>query len=180
VANGAPIEIMGTKPPSRPGEPPEPVDRRFAPAPILKSGPRSWAETDLKDPRPRLDRDADQPGPIVVGVAVSQRESDAAAKPAGSGDSSAPGKPRLVLFSSRTLAENIVQGIEPTNLDLVMNAVSWLRERPAAVGVAPKTHVALTLAADPVLRWRLVMVPTVAALLAIIGLGALVYVVRRD
>jgi hypothetical protein len=78
------------------------------------------------------------------------------------------------------MAENIVQAIEPTNLDLIMNAVSWLRERPDAVGIAPKTHVALTLNADPILRSRLVVVPTVAAVLSIIGLGVIVYVVRRE
>lgn len=176
VANASPIEIIGTKPPAAGGA--ESVNRRFAPAPVLKSGPRSWAETDLKTPRPRLEKDSDVKGPIVVGVAVSERDPDATARP---GDpSSGPGKPRLVLFSTRSLVENIVQGIEPTNLDLAMNAVSWLRERPAAVGVAPKTHVALTLAADKVLRWRLVVVPTVAAVLSILGLGVLVYFVRHE
>lgn len=176
VANGAPIEILGVKP--RPnGEAPT-VDRRYAPEAILKSGPRSWAETDLKNSRPRLEQDADQPGPVVVGVAVVERKSEVGA--ASAADPAAPTKPRLVLFSSPSMVENLVQGIEPANLDLAMNAVSWLRERSNAVGIAPKTHVALTLAADPLLRWRLVVVPTVAAVLTIVGLGALVYVVRHE
>ncbi|WP_076345022.1 GldG family protein [Paludisphaera borealis] len=168
IANGAPIEILGTKPQAK--ELNKSVDRRFVPTPIVKSGSRSWAETDLKNPRPRFDQDVDQAGPIVVGVAVVERGAEPAAAT----------KPRLVLFSTRSIAENIVQGIEPTNLDLVMNAVSWLRERPNAVGITPKTHVALTLTADPLLRWRLVVVPTVAAVLTIVGLGGLVYVVRHE
>jgi hypothetical protein len=176
VANGSPIEIIGMK--RKPGDEPETVDRRLLPTPILKSGPSSWAETDLKNPRPRLDQDVDQSGPIVVGVAVSQRPADA--PPATAAGAATAGKPRLVLFSSAAMAENIVQSIEPTNLDLIMNAVSWLRERPDAVGIAPKTHVALTLNADPILRSRLVVVPTVAAVLSIIGLGVIVYVVRRE
>jgi hypothetical protein len=171
VANGAPIDILGVKP--RPDGEAESVDRRFAPEAILKSGPRSWAETDLKNARPRFDQGADRAGPIVVGAAVVERGAGAAA-------SAATGKPRLVLFSSPSMVENLVQAIEPANLDLAMNAVSWLRERSNAVGIAPKTHVALTLAADPVLRWRLVVVPTVVAVLFIIGAGAVVYVARRE
>ena len=107
-----------------------------------------------------------------------EKDAEAAAKSAA--DPTTPSKPRLVLFSTRSLVENLVQSIEPTNLDLAMNAVSWLRQRTNAVGIAPKTHVALTLAADPLLRWRLVIVPTVAAVLSIVGLGALVYVVRHE
>ena len=85
-----------------------------------------------------------------------------------------------MLLSSRSIADNVVQGIEPTNLDLVMNAASWLRGRPDAVGIAPKTHVALTLTADPLLRARLVFVPTIIALITIIGAGAIVYAARRE
>ena len=61
-----------------------------------------------------------------------------------------------------------------------MNAASWLRGRPDAVGIAPKTHVALTLTADSLLRIRLVFVPTVLAILLIIATGAIVYVARRE
>jgi len=89
-------------------------------------------------------------------------------------------KPRLVLISSRSVAENLVQGIEPANLDLVMSAASWLRGRPDAIGIAPKTHAALTLTADPQLRRRLVVAPTIVSMLTIIGFGALVYYIRRD
>ena len=85
-----------------------------------------------------------------------------------------------MLFSSSALASNIVQDLEPTNLDLVMNAASWLRGRPDAVGIAASTHVALTLTADPLLRNRLVLVPTVMATLAIIAAGLIVYVARRE
>ena len=47
------------------------------------------------------------------------------------------------------MAENRIQEIEQTNLDLLMNAASWLRNRPDTQGIAPHTHVALTLAVDP-------------------------------
>jgi hypothetical protein len=175
VPNGAPIHIAGQSAPR--GQTSAPVNANLVPSKILVTGPSSWAETDLKNPRPELDKEADEPGPVIVGVAVQERT------PAGAADSESPpreGKPRLVLFSSRSLADNIVQGIEPTNLDLVMNSASWLRGRPDAVGIAPKTHVALTLAANPLLRFRLVFVPTVLAIMLIIAAGAIVYVARRE
>ncbi len=175
IANGAPIEVLGVKPASKEKEAAEPINRNLIPFPILKTGPQSWSETDLKDPRPRFNQDADQPGPIIVGAAVGERTS---APTAGSGALSL--KPRLVLISSRSTAENLIQGIEPTNLDLVMNAASWLRGRSDAVGITPNTHAALTLTADPRLRWRLVVVPTIVSMLVIIGFGALVYFVRHE
>ncbi|MGA8347816.1 MAG: GldG family protein [Isosphaeraceae bacterium] len=178
VPNGAPIHILGQGP-SAPGKPgTAPVNANLVPIAILHSGPQSWAETDLTNPRPTLDQGIDEPGPVTVGVAVQERAAATAAS-AGSTAESGP-RPRLVLFSSRSLADNVVQGIEPTNLDLVMNAASWLRGRPDAVGITANTHVALTLTADPLLRSRLVLVPTVMAVLGIIAAGTIVYVARRE
>ena len=78
------------------------------------------------------------------------------------------------------MADNLFLVEEPTNLDLLMNAINWLRGQAELGGIAPKSHVALTLAADPVLRTRLVLVPTVMAVLLIIGLGLTTYMVRRE
>jgi hypothetical protein len=61
-----------------------------------------------------------------------------------------------------------------------MNAASWLRGRPETMGIAPKSHVALTLAVDEQLRSRLIMVPSVTAIMVIIALGIIVYVARRE
>jgi hypothetical protein len=174
VPNGAPIHILGQAAPGRP--PTAPVHPNLVPVPILRTGPQSWAETDLNNPRPRFEQDLDLPGPVTVGVAVEERPPGG--RTGGSvGETS--NKPRLVLFSSKSIAENIVHGIEPTNLDLVMNAASWLRGRSDALGIAPKTHVALTLTADPVLRVRLVLIPTVVAVLSILAAGLIVHATRR-
>jgi hypothetical protein len=153
------------------------MDPRLVPTVILRTGPQSWAETDLANPRPQIDKDVDEIGPIVVGVAVQERAEAPSQGPERGAESS---RPRLVLLSSGRMAENIVQGIEPTNLDLVMNAASWLRGRPDAVGIAPSTHVALTLTADPQLRSRLILVPTVMSIMAVLAVGTVVYVSRRE
>jgi len=178
VPNGAPIHILGQGP-SAPGKPgTAPVNANLVPIAILHSGPQSWAETDLTNPRPRFDQGSDEQGPVTVGVAVQERTPATAASASATAESGP--RPRLVLFSSRSLADNVVLGLEPTNLDLVMNAASWLRGRPDAVGITASTHVALTLTADPVLRSRLVLVPTVMAVLGIIAAGTIVYVARRE
>jgi hypothetical protein len=169
VPNGAPIQALGLGP-QAPGKPAaDPVNPNLVPAIFLRSGPQSWAETDLQNRRLQFDKGIDQPGPIALGVSVQER--------AAAGTSP---KPRLVLFSSASLGTNVAEELAPTNLDLLMNAASWLRGRPDAVGIAASTHVALTLTADPLLRNRLVLVPTVMATLGIIAVGLIVYVARRE
>jgi hypothetical protein len=140
------------------------------PTAILKTSNDSWAETDVTSKRLEKGPD-DQPGPLDVGVAVADR----AAPEAGHEP-----KPRLVLLSSRYMADNLFLEVEPTNLDLLMNAINWLRGQAEMGGIAPKTHVALTLSADPLLRARLILVPTVMAALLIVGLGLTTYLARRE
>ena len=137
--------------------------------PLLKTSPPSWAEPEVTN-KPVHKDETDAAGPFTVGVAVNDR-------PAGR---RGPGAARLVVYSSQYLANNLSIGYDAENLDLLMNAVSWLRGRPELEGIAPKTHVALTLTADPVVRARLVLVPTVMAVLLIVTFGLATYLSRRD
>jgi hypothetical protein len=173
LPGAAPIHVFGQL--TR-GQPPTvAVNPRLLPAPILQTTNYSWAESNPKNLPVRLDpKTGDEPGPLIVGVAVSERPE----KPA-SGNVTA-GKPRLVLFSSPSMGDNFFQEIEQTNLDLLMNAASWLRNRPDTQGIPPHTHVALTLAVDPFLRSRLILVPSVGAVMLIIALGITVYMTRRQ
>ena len=161
VPNAAPLQILsgGSGTPTKPS---------LVATPILRSGSDSWAETDRK-----VERTAgkDQLGPLTIGVAVADRPKPGEVK---------EGTPRLVLVSSDSMADNVLLQIEPTNLDFLMNAVGWLRSRPEQSGIRPKEHQALMLAADPILRFRLIMVPTVFAILLILGLGATTYAARRE
>ena len=173
LAGAAPIWVFGM--PSRGSAPGQPVDTNLVPAPILRTSRFSWAETEPQKSPVQLDRDHDQAGPLIVGVAVAER-----AVTGGRGDRPAEGKPRLVLFSCPGMAENVFQEVERTNLDLLMNAASWLRERPDTQGIAPQTHVALTLSVDPYLRSRLILVPSVVALMLIVAMGVVVFIARRE
>jgi len=173
IPNAAPIRALGLA--GAGNGPSEPVDRNLIPMPFLQTSAYSWLEPDPANPRSRFDSKVHQRGPFTVGIAVVER-----AKSAPHPEATAEDKPRLVLFSSPVLADNRVQEIERTNLDLLMNAASWLRGRSDTQGIAPKTHIALTLTADPALRSRLILVPSVTAALAIIAAGIVVYVARRE
>jgi hypothetical protein len=165
VPSASPIKILQA-------EPGHPVNPALVPTTLLSTSRESWAETDL--PIRRLERsDRDQAGPLNVAVAVADRPTPGTAR---------PGKSRLVLVSSPLVGDNFfVSGdLDPTNLDFLTNAVHWLRGRSELSGIAPKSHTALTLAVDPILRTRLVLVPTVMAIMFIIGLGITTYAARRE
>jgi hypothetical protein len=141
------------------------------PTVILRTSNEAWGETELAPGKKIEKGEKDEPGPLTVGVAVTDRpQPNTGREP----------RPRLVLFSSRYMADNLFLEVEPTNLDILMNSVNWLRGQAEMGGIAPKSHVALTLSADPVLRTRLILVPTVLAVLLIIGLGLTTYLARRE
>jgi hypothetical protein len=174
VPEGAPIRVLG---------PDERQQRKInsastgelAVSSFLLTGPESWSESEPGAGRPRFDRETETPGPLVVGAAVVERT-----RPKDGENAPPDETPRLVLLSSRAFAGNPVVELENTNLDLVMNAASWLRGRPDAVGISPSTHQERRFIADPALRIRLVVVPTVTAIIVIIGGGIAVYVLRRE
>jgi hypothetical protein len=135
--------------------------------PLLHSTPQSWAETGNVVRRD----EKDEPGPLDVAVAVSDRPAPGETR---------PGAPRMVVLSSRNLADNRFVLAFPPNLDLLMNSASWLRGTTEYMGISPKRHVSLTLTADPEVRVKLVLVPTVIAVGLIVTLGIVTYLARRD
>jgi hypothetical protein len=173
LPGAAPIQVFGQT--ARGRAPTAVVDPALVPTPIILTTTYSWAENNPKNPPFRLDPEGDQPGPVTVGVAVAER-----AESAARGAEPPEGKPRLALFSCPGIAENIFQEYEPTNLDLLMNTASWLRNRPDTQGIPPHTHVALTLSVDPFLRSRLILVPSAVAAMLIVATGITVYVARRQ
>lgn len=146
-----------------------PSPRREVATPILRTSPSSRAESDPQRRELNKDPDRDPPGPFTVGVAITS----ATITPPG------PEEPLMVVFSSPMLGDNRLIAYRPANLDLVVNAVSWLRGRPDLQGLAPRTHAALALSADPGLQTRLVLLPTVLAFALTIGMGVAVYLARR-
>jgi hypothetical protein len=170
----APLNVLGQAPAA--GAAPEPpVNPDLVPVPILQTSAYAWAESDPKSSPMRLDRGTDKQGPLILGVAVAERGPERNRPDSGVG-----GKPRLVLISCPGMAGNFFQDIHRTNLDLLMNAASWLRGRADTQGIAPQAHVALTLSVDPYLGSRLILVPSVVSFLLICAMGVIVYTLRRE
>jgi gliding motility-associatede transport system auxiliary component len=172
LPGAAPIHIAGS---GRAGaSDAAPVDPALVPVAFLRTSGSSWAESDPTKRPLTLDRNTDEAGPLLVGVAVAER--GATNEPANASSAAH----RLVLFSCPAMAENFFQDIERTNLDILMLAAGWLRGRPDTMGIAPKHHIALTLTADPELRQRLILIPSFVALMSIIAMGVIVYTARRE
>jgi hypothetical protein len=139
---------------------------------LVRTTNESWAENDPSNRR--VSRDPKEPqGPFNVGVAVS------VAKTGATPSASRTFEPRLVVFGSPNMADNMWIVRVPTNIDLLMNAVHWLRGREELMGIQPKTHVALTLIGSRQELNALVLVPTFSAMFFIIGLGVVAYLSRR-
>jgi ABC-type uncharacterized transport system len=171
LPGAAPIDVAGAGNTASAGAP---VDPTLVPFTIVRTTKSSWAESEPRKIPLSLDPKTEKAGPLPVGIAVS--ESTAQSQPgAASG-----GKPRLVLFSCPAMAENIFQDIERTNLDMLMIAAGWLRARSDTLGIPPHPHVALRLSVDPELRNRLILVPSVVALMLIIAMGIIVFTARRE
>ncbi len=108
---------------------------------FIETGPRSWAETDLKalmtTGQVSLDEGkGDKKGPIVLGAAVSA--SAAAATPPKPGEPDAP-KPetRVAVIGDSDFAANGTLGV-PGNRDLFMNTVGWLSQQDNLISIRPK------------------------------------------
>ena len=173
LQNAAPLGVLGGgKANPGPGgtKPSRVANPGIIATPIVRSSPESWAESDATTRPIGLDRGKEVVGPLVLGVAATTRPAIASEAPV----------PRMVVFASPSVADNRLLRTEATNIDVLMNAVSWLRGKPELIGIAPKTHESLLFAADPGLQLRLVMVPTLAAMVVIIGLGLATWIARRD
>jgi len=170
LQNASPLTILGAGAGTGVPKDARPANPGVIASPFLRTSSSSWAETDLATRPVKLERDRDRPGPLDVGVAVTTR-------PAIEGEEPVP---RVVILSTPLVADNRIVAIEPANLDLLMNAVYWLRGKPELLGIGSKTHESLMFAADPGLQLRLVMVPTLMAAVVIIGLGVTTYLARRD
>lgn len=162
--NGSPLKVLtpaGGK-----------VNPEFIATPILTTSRDAWAETDLATRKAAFDSGKDEKGPLNVGVAVTAR---------GNPDQGQPEQtPRLVVLSSLGMVDNMFLGINSANLDLLVNTTSWLRRQPRTIGILPVEHLDMQLTVDPLLRSRLIFVPTVMSVLVIICLGLFTYTARRD
>jgi hypothetical protein len=160
---------------------PAPIDAKvgaeapsgFLVMPLLRSSRFSFVESNPGAGAPERDPDEDGAGPVIVAAAVAERP--------GPRERAAEPTPRLVLISSPDVADNpTVAAVGMANLDLLVNAISWLQDRPDLVALAPRTYVARALKAGPNLKAKLVLLPTLLAASVLVGLGVATYLARRE
>jgi hypothetical protein len=150
----------------------------------------AWAETDLRtDPlkivsnlrkperRAELQKKISEE-PISVAVCVTEQPPMTNPHAMPQADE---GKPRLIVCGNANMASN--WGVSEENryrtYDLVQSMISWLRERPASIGIEAKRPDIYDVDAASVSKSRMVLVPAALIFVSIIGLGTGVWVVRR-
>jgi len=120
------------------------VGGRFAQN-IIETGPRSWAESDLKSlmtaGKVEMQADkGDKPGPVSVGAAVSAPVAEGAAPSVEKKDESGgERKPetRVVAIGDSDFISNVALAIQG-NRDLFLNAVNWLAQQENLIAIRPR------------------------------------------
>ena len=148
---------------------------------IVKSSPRSWAETDresVKSGELDFQEGKDKIGPISVGVVVSI---DVEKRSSGKGKEEGDKRGKIVVYGDSDFASNLYIP-HVGNKDLFMNTVSWLVEQENLITIRPKTtqpttlsFIALTARQGKMIFWSAVIIEPALILMV----GIIVYVRRR-
>jgi ABC-type uncharacterized transport system involved in gliding motility auxiliary subunit len=105
---------------------------------LVKTGPSSWAETQVDavfdEGLANLDAD-DRRGPVTVAVASEAALADMGKPAPAAGD----GKARLVVFGTPLFAINQQLTQRGVNGDLFLNAIGWLVGQGELVSVRPRS-----------------------------------------
>jgi len=109
---------------------------------LIETGPRSWAETDLKSlsgGQPAKMDDTDKKGPVSLGVAVSGPATNAPApkEPPKPGETPKQVEARIVAVGDADFASNAALGVQG-NRDLFLNAVNWLAQQENLISIRAK------------------------------------------
>lgn len=105
------------------------------------------------------DKFSDEALPVAVGV--TDREQ----------------RPRMVVFGDATFVSNIA-ALNAPYYDFVISSMEWLAERPANIGIKPKESSTFVLGSNVNYR-GMILLPVGLMILAIVGVGSGIWVVRR-
>jgi ABC-type uncharacterized transport system involved in gliding motility auxiliary subunit len=108
---------------------------------IAETGPRSWAEADIKGlmttGQVSLDEaKGDKKGPVSIAAAVSAASTAAGETPAP-GDTAPKPETRVVVFGDSDFVANSGLGIQG-NRDLFLNTLGWLSQQENLIAIRPK------------------------------------------
>ena len=142
------------------------VDGRIAQA-VVETGPRSWAESDIKsllaNGQAALDEEkGDKNGPIGIGAAVSAATTPAEPEQPAPNPETKP-ETRVVVFGDSDFVANASLGIQG-NRDLFLNTIGWLSQQESLIAIrAPEAddrRITLTATQQSNIGWvSLVIIP---------------------
>lgn len=136
--------------------------------PLLASSRNSMLRIDLSSDSPAL-QETDQPGPILMGVAVREQLEDDPQK-----------ETRIVAFSCGEILSPLDPfGQVPGNIDLFMNGITWLEDRQETLSVRSKNLMTmpLYLGGWQIVIYALLFVGVIP--LALFGAGLFTWLRRR-
>ena len=112
------------------------------PQKLIETGPRSWAESDIKSlsgGQPAKMDGSDKAGPVSLGVAVSGPATNAPApkEPPKPGETPKPVEARIVAIGDSDFASNAALGVQG-NRDLFLNVVNWLAQQENLISIRAK------------------------------------------
>jgi len=149
---------------------------------FIETGPRSWAETDLKSLMTTgavsLDEaKGDKKGPVPLGSAVSAAAAPATPPKPGEADAPKP-ETRVAVIGDSDFAANGTLGV-PGNRDLFMNTIGWLSQQDNLISIRPKDaddrRITLTATQESNIFWlSLLIIPGF-----VFGAGVMTWFKRR-
>jgi ABC-type uncharacterized transport system involved in gliding motility auxiliary subunit len=109
---------------------------------VVETGPRSWAEADIKSllttGEVSLDESkGDKKGPIPIAAAVSAASSSSDTAKPSDGSDAPKAETRVVVFGDSDFASNAALGIQG-NRDLFLNTIGWLSQQENLISIRPK------------------------------------------
>lgn len=177
------IAPISDAPPGMPGMPP---GGKYQATKLFSSSesPRSWAQADYSTgTRPSPTAEGNTPGPVCLGVAVTESEGPPPMPPhMGAPPPPQKSTPVAVVIGDAMFASNAVVSspYADYNEDLFLNVVNWLGGRIADIGIQPRVKKTTPLDLDNA-GYFIVIFEPFFHLVAIAGFAAgLVWVVRAD
>jgi ABC-type uncharacterized transport system involved in gliding motility auxiliary subunit len=142
-------------------------NQRYTVTPLIQTTDRAWMETDLANPRPSFDPNADVRGPVSMGVSVTSNPDPGAA-------ADAPRKAtRLVVIGDVDFATNNVITLGGDR-DFFVNSVNWLAEEESLIGVRAKDPTSRRLALSGA-QTNMVAIGSILVMpVLVLGVGAFV------
>jgi ABC-type uncharacterized transport system involved in gliding motility auxiliary subunit len=150
---------------------------------IVETGPRSWAEADMKNlfasqPVQLEEAKGDKPGPVSIAAAVSAPIAQQAADPTKPAEGGAKPESRMVVFGDSDFASNATISLSG-NRDLFMNAIGWLSQQENLISVRPKEpddrRITMTAAQQTNVNW----IAMLGIPVAVFGMGIYTWYRRR-